>query len=131
MKAETKKILGALLAWDRTRVAGLKQRRPDLNVADYEERQARAEAAIVLPPGKWPQEIREHFQVLLEVHGDMAVAGGAPIRNRIRRTHNVGNVAVPPPPPDVNDFERVRAVAREIGVLPVLERAGASIWRRP
>lgn len=82
------------------------------------------EALAKVPLARWSNETLDLFQVLLEVHGE--IAAGLP---RARYAVGVGVRTLPPQPPELRDFATVREAAREIGVLPLLEAGGMDVWR--
>jgi hypothetical protein len=61
----TRTLLRRLLEWDRERVAGIEASGVDCTV--YRARQAAAEVALEAPEERWPAEVRELFQAVLEV----------------------------------------------------------------
>lgn len=115
-------ILSLLLKWDYGRIQPFRER---FDCSAYLATLARAEVALGEPPESWPQEVRELFQALLETHGE--IAAGLPA---VQSTIGIGPRRMPKGPKELRDFETVRDVAREIGVLPALQGAGSDVWRR-
>ena len=122
--AETAQFLRALLEWDRQRIARVP--RP---LADYRQKIVDAESSLAQPVEEWTVSTRELFQTLLEVHGEM-VALPRGLRHPVM-VRGVGPLRSVPQSPfeQAPTFSRFREVAAEIGVLPVLEAAGSSVWR--
>ena len=123
MKPHTEKVLRDLLAWDRQRITVAVQKHARL-FPDYTDRQDRAEMALSQPPGSWSMEVREYWQSLVEVHGD--IAAGAP---RVAQALGIGLERIYKGPASVRDFGILVSIADEIGVLPVLRGAGGKAWR--
>lgn len=127
-------LLRMLLAWDRQRIADARRAMPRVDRSDYEARQARAEAALELPPAAWSQEVREHFQVLVERAGVEAMGSAAPaveVKRGGRARARLGQARSLRPmlAPSGENALRAVAAAAEIGVLDLLQRCGEPAWR--
>ena len=121
------RVLRSLLFWDRARIAGFHQIGSRRDCSDYIARMDRAESALVDPRASWSREVREYWQVLLEVSGE--ISAGVSAEREVVGIFETQRV--PKQPDEARGLETVRAVAAEIGVLSVLQRAGSGVWRRP
>lgn len=124
MTAPTQALLGALLEWDRRRIAQSMRRHRQNDYTEYLARQARAAAALNAPPSEWSSEMRDHYQQLLEVAGGAATAVFRALVINEPPLRLSG-----PFPVKVTKLELLAAAA-EVGVLDRLRRsASQQVWR--